>query len=125
MAKGPTAMQVAVSNGGIRKGVWCLNWVLDFGVTEAMGAFAPGQSLSTKAAIVAKERGYSEAKAWRMHRAFRQCLPMFESPSDLISLPANGELRRFLAGMAEVGQGVLDAKSAGAGLWSVSGAAVA
>ena len=125
MAKGPTAMQVAVSNGGVRKGLHCLNWILDFGVTEAMGAFSPGQTLSMQVAVVGVERGYSEAKAWRMHRAFRECLPMFDSPADLVALPANGDLRRFLAGMAEVGQGVLDAKAAGAGLWSVSGAAVA
>lgn len=122
--KGPTVIQVAVSNGGPRKAMQALNWILDFGVTDAMGDLADTQNLTEAVVRVGEMRGYSPAKAWRNQRAFRKCLPMFEQPMELVMLPGNRELRTFLRSMADLGH-ALDGASLGKAWSSVSAAAVA
>lgn len=120
-----TAMEVAVRNGGMRQAVQCLYWILDFGVCEAMGDFAGAVTLTDRVEAVMARRGYSLSKAWRMQRAFAKCLPMFQTPAELIALPPNVELRRFLQGMASLGDSLQERPSLAKGMASASGARVA
>jgi hypothetical protein len=116
-----TAIEVAVRNAGLRSGWTAMSWALDWGMLDAKGELSG--SLSARTAAVGKWWGYSEAKAWRRHCAFRKAFPMFETPSDLIAVPANQPLRDFLDAFAKMSK-VVDAAKLGKGMAFMTGAAI-
>lgn len=116
-----TAIEVAVRNAGMRSGWTAVNWVLDWGVVDAMGKL--DGSMSHRVELVAEWWGYSLAKGWRRQYAFQKAFPTLATPADLIEVSANEVLRDFLAGMAKVGK-TLEAAKLAKGMALVTGAAV-
>jgi len=113
MSKGPSAIEVAIRNAGLRQGWTAMSWVLDWGVVRGMGGLdgvgspkGGGHDTSQRLMVVGDWFSYSPAKSWRRQAAFRKAFPEFASPDDLIDLPPNVELRRFLAQMAAIGSAV-------------------
>lgn len=88
----PSAVAVAIANGGYRNAWVAVTWVMDWGLVRA-ATDDLGSNLSARTLTVGEWWGYSESKAWRRQRAFARCFPMWRSPDDLLDYGPNEALR--------------------------------